>query len=103
MNISYLLYTLGLIFPILVSSQKKAEFESDFTITNAQGKSIKFTIGFDKNAYDPYEDTLFGEYHIKPSNQDLLFRDSFDIQLHPFNVYSYDRSIVQSPKCGEYE
>ena len=103
MKILIVFCTIGLLFPIMVSSQKKAEFESDFTMTNAQGKSVKFTIGFDKNAYEKFEDTIFGEYDMKRLNPDFRFRDSFDIQLHPFNVNSYDRSIIQSLKCGEYE
>jgi len=80
-----------------------AEFESDFTMTNAQGKAVKFTIGFDRNAYEEFGDTIFGEYDLYRPNQSILFRDSFDIILHPLRVYSFNRSIIHSPKCGEYE
>lgn len=103
MKISIILYQIALLLPIVASSQKRAEFESDFTMTNAQGKTVKFTIGFDKNAFKDYEDTVFGEYNLFRPNRSIFFRDSFDILLHPGNVYSFDRSILQSPKCGEYE
>jgi len=103
MKISIILCSIGVLIPLIASSQKKAAFESDFTMTNALGKSVKFTIGFDQDAYDSYEDTVFGEYNLFRPNQSIFFRDSFDIMLHPFNVYSFDRSIVKSPKCGEYE
>lgn len=103
MTSSRILFALNIFFVLAVTAQKKAEFESDFTMTNALGKSVKFTIGFDQDAYDSYEDTVFGEYNLFRPNQSIFFRDSFDIMLHPFNVYSFDRSIVKSPKCGEYE
>ncbi|MDZ4708858.1 MAG: hypothetical protein SH818_10715 [Saprospiraceae bacterium] len=103
MKISFLFWVITILFPTRLSSQKKAEFESDFIMTNAQGRIARFTIGFDKNAYAEYEDTIFGEYNLYRPNHDIFFRDSFDVLLHPFNVFSYDRSIVQSLKCGEYE
>lgn len=102
-KISMFFYALGLLFPVFCISQKNAEFESEFIMTNVQGKSVKFIIGFDKNAYEAYEDTVFGEYNLFRPNQDILFRDSFDIMLHTFNVFSFNKSIIQSLKCGEYE
>lgn len=103
MKISIILCALAVLIPMQASSQKRAEFESDFTMTNAQGKAVKFTIGFDRNAYEEFGDTIFGEYDLYRPNQSILFRDSFDIILHPLRVYSFNRSIIHSPKCGEYE
>lgn len=104
MKISIILCALAVLIPKQASSQIKAEFESDFTMTNAQGKAVKFSIGFDRNAYEAFEDTLFGEYDLNRwYHSGYYFRDSFDIVLHPFNVVSFDKSIIRSPKCGEYE
>ncbi|MEP7322483.1 MAG: hypothetical protein ABI761_11220 [Saprospiraceae bacterium] len=102
-KISSLFCAIGFLFPILSFSQKNAEFERGFTMTNSMGKSVNFIIGFDRNAFAGFEDTAFGEYDFLHPGQDLLFRDSFDIVLHPQYVYSFDKSIIQSPKCGEYE
>ncbi|MEP7322482.1 MAG: hypothetical protein ABI761_11215 [Saprospiraceae bacterium] len=102
-KISSLFCAIGFLFPVLSFSQKNAEFESGFTMTNSMGKSVNFTIGFDRNAIEWYEDTIWGEKNLYRPNQDMLFRDSFDIILHPLNVWSYDKSIIQSKNCGEYE
>ncbi|MDZ4709661.1 MAG: hypothetical protein SH818_14770 [Saprospiraceae bacterium] len=102
-KISIFFWGIGFLFPVFCVSQKNAEFESEFTMTNSQGKSVKFTIGFDRNANEWYEDTIFGEKNLFRPNQDILFRDSFDVMLHPLNVWSFNKSIIQSLKCGEYE
>jgi hypothetical protein len=91
------------LIPLLVTSQKKAEFESEFTMTNNQGKSLKFIIGFDKTARFGFGDTVFGEYNLLLNDPNILFRSSFDIQLGTPNVISFDKSIIQSKECGDFE